>query len=751
MPLSIGERLGPYRIVAWIGAGGMGEVYRARDSRLDRDVAVKIMKDRRPGFEKEARAAAALNHPNIVAVYDVGPDYVVMELVEGDSLRTVLRQGAMLLRDAIEIGGQVADGLAAAHAGRVVHRDLKPENIVLGRDGRPKILDFGLAKRSGISDEKSTFTEPGSIIGTPGYMSPEQVRGQDLDARSDIFSLGLILYEMLTGRRAFLGASAPETMAAIANDRVADLGSGFSPLLQALVMRCLEKDRERRFQSARDLGFSLRSLAASPSKFSNENPTHTSNDFPIDSLAVMPFENTSGNSDGEYLSDGITESLINSLSRISELRVVARSRVFRYKGKEIDPRQAGRDLNVRALLTGRISQRGDSLKVQAELVEAATESQMWGERFHRKLTDIFEVEEEMAEQIARSLRFRLSGEDKDAMVRRYKGNSAAYQRFLQGQYHWKKRTGESLAKAIQCFEESIQLDSTYAMPHAGLACCYLVLVFYNVGDPRVLLAKGKTSAARAVELDPRSGAALATMALLHAWTDWDLDRTNAEVERAIQLDPHDFLIHDWAAFVYATQGRMGEMRREMNKALELDPLALQLQHHAAWFFLLGRQYEQALEQTHRMTELDPSYPLAYLWRGVALERLSRYAEAEDAFRHALALFGGGSLPAFESFLSHCLAVAGRVDESREMLERLERLAQNEYVEPYGLALIYLGLDDPERALGKLEQAVEMRSVYATLQFLSDSRLDGVRSTPRFQKLLHRMGLDSQNHLRDQGR
>ena len=278
MPFSTGESLGPYQIVALIGAGGMGEVYRARDSRLERDVAIKILKDRGPGVEKEARAAAALNHPNIVTVYDVGPDYVVMELVEGESLRAVLRRGALSFHQVIEIGGQVADGLAAAHAGRVVHRDLKPENIMLGRDGRPRILDFGLAKRPGLNNQESTVTEPGSLTGTPGYMSPEQVRGLQLDSRSDIFSLGLILYEMLTGRRAFLAASVPETMAAIVNDRVPEFGSGLSPLLQALVMRCLEKDRERRFQSARDLGFSLRSLIAIPA--SSETPCACPKRFP---------------------------------------------------------------------------------------------------------------------------------------------------------------------------------------------------------------------------------------------------------------------------------------------------------------------------------------------------------------------------------------------------------------------------------------------------------------------------------------
>ena len=360
MPLAAGDKLGPYEILAPLGAGGMGEVYRARDPRLERDVALKVMKDRGPGFEKEARAVAALNHPNIVVVYDVGPDYVVMELVEGESLRQFLRRGSVPFRDAIEYGGQIAEGLAAAHAARIVHRDLKPENIVITRDGRPKILDFGLAKRTGPRDADATQTEPGTVMGTAGYMSPEQVRGHELDWRSDIFSLGLVLYEMLTGRCAFACPSALETMAAITKEPPADFGSGVSPQVQAVVLRCLEKNRERRFQSAGDLAFSLRSLVSE--RYSgDESATQT----PVDSLAVMPFENMGGTPDTEYLGDGITESLINSLSRISGLRVVARSRVFRYKDKEIDPVQAGRDLNVRALLTGRVSKRGDSLRVQA--------------------------------------------------------------------------------------------------------------------------------------------------------------------------------------------------------------------------------------------------------------------------------------------------------------------------------------------------------------------------------------------------
>ena len=320
---------------------------------------------------------------------------------------------------------------------------------------------------------------------------------------------------------------------------------------------------------------------------------------PIDSLAVIPFENVGGNPDMEYLSDGITESLINSLSRISSLRVVARSRVFRYKDREIDPGQVGRDLNVRALLTGRIAQRGESLRVQTELVEAATEAQLWGERFQRRFVDIFEVEEEIAEQIARNLRLRLSGEEQSSLAGRYKGSSEAYQFFLQGQHHWKKRTGDSLGKALDCFHEAVRLDAHYPAAHEGIARCYLVLAFYNIGQPRPLLVQAKAAAERAVELDPRDPGARATMALLLAWLDWDWQRANAEIQQALRKKADDPQIHDWAAFVFATQGRTRDALHEINTALELDPLALQLQHHAAWFFLLTRQFDQALLQTRK--------------------------------------------------------------------------------------------------------------------------------------------------------
>jgi TolB-like protein/tRNA A-37 threonylcarbamoyl transferase component Bud32 len=707
MPLSAGDKLGPYEILALIGAGGMGEVWKARDTRLNRTVAIKRLTGQYfTRFEQEARAIAALNHPHICVLHDMGPDYLVMELVEGETLAARLKRGSLPLDLALKFGAQMADALAAAHVKGIVHRDVKPANVMIASTG-VKLLDFGIAKR----DADETQTASRVAVGTPSYMSPEQREGKACDYRSDIYSLGLVLREMATGSRAGTMAGLPAAFVHI-------------------VERCLAFEPVARWQSAADIREELDWATKSPPK-----------DAPIDSLAVMPFENVGGNPDTEYLSDGITETLINSLSRISSLRVVSRSRVFRYKGKEIDAVQTSKELNVRALLTGRVSLRGDAMRLQAELVEAATETQLWGERFHRTLIDIFEVEQEISEQITRNLQLRLSGEDKRALAGRYKGSPDAYQFFLRGQHHSKRRTPGSIFKALECFQEAIRLDPRYAMAYEGLAKCNLVLSLFNAGQPRRLLEQGKEWVTRAVELEPASGNSRATMALLFARADWDWVRANAEIEKALQLSPEDFQVHDSAALVFAAQGCMGEALSEIRKALELDPLGLQLQHHAAWFFVLDGQFAQVLEQTRQMIELDSGYPFAHLWRGIALERLSRYDEAEAALRKALELFGGGPLPPFDSVLAHCLGVAGREREARDILEKLEYLSQREYVEPFGLCLIHLGLGEHEEALRNLEAGADVRSAWSTMHLMSDSRLNPLRSAPRFRQLLARMGLN----------
>lgn len=732
MGLSTGDRLGPYEIIAPIGAGGMGDVYRARDSRLARDVAVKVVRDRGPGFEKEARSLAALNHPNVVTVYDVGPDYVVMELVEGEPLRELLRRGPLLLPDVVELGAQIAEGLAAAHDARLIHLDLKPENIMISRSRIPKILDFGIARRTGAVTGQSDATETVSslVAGTVGYMSPEQVRAADLDWRSDIFSLGIVLFEMITGRRAFSAASSAETMSAIANEPPADFGSGTNPRLQSIILRCLDKNRERRFQSGRDLAFSLRDLLTSQA----DRPASAAT---IDSLAVMPFENVGGNPDAEYLSDGLTESLINSLSRLSSLRVVARSRVFRYKGKEYEPVDAGRELNVRTLLTGRVSQRGDMLRVQAELVDTASAAQLWGERFHRKFTDIFEVEDEIADQITRNLQIRLSGADRKALGASYRSSSEAYQSYLRGLYHWKQRTLPAVQKAVECFEQAISIDPNYAAAFEGLANCNIVLTYFT-GPPLPLLQKAAAASDRAHQLAPEDGSILATKAAICVWMSWDWKTANTLFEQAIQLAPDSSHAHDWAAFCHVAQGRTAEGLREIRRSLEIEPLALHLLHHSAWFYLADRQYEVALQQTQKILELDSAYPLAYYWRAKTLECLGRLDEAESNFRTLFGIIG--RVASWECEFVHCLALLGKVDEARRLLAEVEEASREHYVDPWAIAIAHLGLGQIDRALDRMDEAVRNHSAYLSINQMTDTRLDPVRSHPRFQQTLRAMGL-----------
>lgn len=733
MGLSTGDRLGPYEIIAPIGAGGMGDVYRARDTRLGRDVAVKVVRDQGPGFEKEPKALAALNHPNVVAIYDIGPDYVVMELVEGEPLRELLRRGPLPLADLVEFGSQVAEGLAAAHDAHLVHLDLKPENIMISRSRVPKILDFGIARRTGAAKQAdATETVSSLIAGTVGYMSPEQVRGQDLDWRSDIFSLGLVLFEMCTGRRAFSAVSSAETMSAIANEPPSDFGSGVNPRLQALILRCLDKNRERRFQSGRDLAFTLRDLLTSQV----DRPAAAAT---IDSLAVMPFENVGGNPDTEYLSDGITESLINSLSRVASLRVIARSRVFRYKGKEYEPVDAGRELNVRTLLTGRVSQRGDMLRVQAELVDTASGAQLWGERFHRKFTDIFEVEDEIAGQITSNLQIRLSGSERQAMEANYRKSSEAYQHYLRGLYHWKQRTVPTVLKAIECFEAAIAIDPNYAAAYEGLANCNIVLTYFT-GPPMPLLQKAAAASDRAHALATEDGSILATKAAICVWLAWDWNSANAYFEKAIQLAPESSHVHDWAAFCNVAQGRTAEGLREIRAALEIDPLALHLLHHSAWFYLADRQFEAALEQTRKMIELDPAYPLAYYWRAKTLECLGRLGEAESSYRKLFGLIG--RVPSWECEFVYCLGFMGKVEEARQLFDAVAEASREHYVDPWAIAIAHLGLGESDLALDRMEEALRIHSAYLSINQMTDVRLDPLRTHPRFVEILRSMGLST---------
>jgi non-specific serine/threonine protein kinase len=745
MSLTPGTRIGPYEIQYAIGAGGMGEVYRARDTSLGRDVAIKVLPDmfaddpeRLARFEMEARTLAALNHPNIAQVYGLQKgegrpalSALVMELVEGETLRDRISRGPFQPEKALDVAIALAETLSAVHAKGITHRDLKPENIFLTGDGRIKVLDFGLARWHSpeVNAELTmlpTQTMAGVIMGTIGYMSPEQVRGERADARSDIFALGCVVHEMLTARRAFDRPTTAEALAAILKEEPQELDA-VPEHFRRVIGHCLEKDPRQRYQSARDLAFELRGLATA-----RDAPS-----APADSLAVLPFTNAGG-ADAEYLSDGIAESLTNAFSQIARLRVVPRSVAVRYKGQEIDPPRIGRELGARMLLSGKVIERNSRLSVQVELVDAAANKQVWGERLHRPLADIFEVEEEITHRIVDKLRVRLSGDEKKQLARRYTENREAYQLYLKARYHFLKRTGEGLQKGIQYCEQAIEKDADFALAHAALSDCYGVLSAVSQSTPHVFRAKAKAAAIKAVEADPTLAEAQNSLAYTRAYCDWDWAGADAGFRHALELNPSLWITHDWYALTLGCQGRMDEALAHNHHARELDPLSVVLHHHATWLLWLARRYDEAIEFSRKALELDPGFGWTYFWLGLALEQTSSREDAIAAFRRGSELTGG--MIQMQAAVAHTLATVGRRDEAAELLHEIEHPTTPRYVDPYSVGVVHVALGQRDHALNWLDKAVAEMATFLTMFGKSDPRLDPLRADPHFVELLRRMRL-----------
>jgi serine/threonine-protein kinase len=781
----IGRTLGHYKVQSLVGAGGMGEVYRARDMRLERDVAVKILPEHLASnsealhrFEREAKAVAALSHPNILAIHDFGSEqgisYAVMELLEGETLRNRLKKSTLDWRKAVEIGMAIAEGLAAAHAKGVIHRDLKPENIFITNDGQVKILDFGIARvKHQVSADAETLTstldttKPGMMMGTIGYMSPEQVRGEKADAPSDIFSFGCVLYEMLGGQQPFLRATAAETIAAILKEEpglLSEKVKGVPEGLARIAQHCLGKESHRRYQSARELVFDLKSILGD-GQISKFNVTgakprvrpqiwigitvsglllavatwfYLSNarKAVFDSLAVLPLVNLSQNVDVEYLSDGITEGIINSLSQLPQLRVMARSTVFNYKGKQIDPRLIGKELNVKAVFTGRMQQRGDTLTVQADLVNTSDGSQLWGERFNRNISDLLVVQEEIAKQISEKLRLKLSGVEQQRLTKRYTENAEAYQLYLKGRFYSNQFNTEGLKKGIEYMNRAIEADPTYALAYAGLSASYFDAsnIVFPVNE---VMPKVKAAALRALQLDEMLAEAHTSLAQVNERYDWNWEESEREYKRAMEINPNYARAHQWYGYYLAEQGRLNEAIASMTRARELDPLTPYISSALSYFYYLARRTDEAIMQLQKMIKMDPNFVVTHYTLGLAYEQKGMFEQAIAEFGEAQKLDPDGWAPS--AFSARTYALWGKRDEAQRRLDELVRSAKQKHVDPYNIGVIHASLGNIDEAFRWMDQAYQERSEELLLLKV-DPRIDNLRSDPRYLDLLRKLKL-----------
>ena len=815
----------------------MGEVYLAQDTKLDRKVALKVLPsevalnhDRMRRFVLEAKAAAALNHTNIAHIYEIdeqgGQTFIAMEFIEGVTLREKIHREHADLRDLLRHLQQVGEGLAKAHAAGIVHRDLKPDNIMITGDGVTKILDFGLAKLLETKPENVAepadaatvlmavrHSKPGVVMGTVGYMSPEQAQAKTVDQRSDIFSFGCLLYEVTTRRMPFAGDSIIDTLHKIIYEpapSIIDLNPLASPDLQRVIRKCLAKEPEKRYQTILDTVNDLEELieemkgasnmersVAPPASAKTSGPLtvgeettngdarsesfvslrqqpassaeyivsgirqhkliavivllavvagavalglylHARNtEVAIESIAVLPFVNQNNDPETEYLSDGLTDSIINSLTQLTDLKVIARSSVFRYKGKQTDPIAVANELGVRAVLTGRIMQRGDRLTIGVELIDARDNKQLWGEQYERKLSDLLALQHEVAEEITSNLRLKLSGVEQERMAKHYTENTDAYQLYLKGRFYWNKRTGESIKKAIEYFDQAIEKDPAYALAYVGLADCYVVPA--NPQPPSEKMPKARAAAMRALELDERLAEAHTALARVLVVYDWNWAGAEKEFKRAIELNPRYAGAHQWYGGYLEMLGRRDESLAERRQALELDPLSLAVNFELAMAFYYAREYDKAIQQFQKTLQLDPNFPLVHAHLPAAYEQKGMYDEAIAGFQKGTALRGGTEWSFSMSGLGHVYAVSGKKAEARVVLDELLLISRQEYVPADSIALVYAGLGEKDQAFAWLEKAYEEHA-FKMAWLKVEPQWDSLRSDPRFADLVRRVGL-----------
>lgn len=739
----IGKTISHYKIIEKIGEGGMGVVYKAQDIKLDRVVALKFLPQylasdpiEKERFFQEAKATSALSHPNILTIHDLdeydGQFFISMEYLEGQTLKSKIQKEKLRIEQIIDFGLQIAEALKLAHDKSIIHRDLKSDNLMVLKDGRVKIMDFGLAKWK----KSPNLTKTGTTVGTLNYMSPEQVQGITVDHRTDLWSFGVVLYEMLTGQLPFQGDYEAATIYSIINEEplpISGRSKDAPESLNLIMERALKKDLSERYQDVKEV---LNDLKQTQKELKQVSRNLT----PQKSIAVLPLDNISPDKENEYFSDGLTEEIIMNLSKIKDLKVISRTSAMHYKGTKKPLKQIAKELQVQYILEGSVRKHGPDLRITAQLIDAVQDSHLWAERYNGTVEDVFEIQEKVAGEIAEALKLKLSPPEQRNIERRQTKNPEAYQLYLMGRFYWNKRTEESFKTAVGYFNQAIELDPNYALPLVGLADTHILTGVYCYQRPHVVMPKARQAAQKALELDNELAEAHASLAHIKMLYDWDWAGAESEFKQAIGLTPNYAPAYLWYSLTLSAQGKLEEALIEIKKAQELDPLSLIINTDVGLVHYFAGRYDLAIRELLKALEMDPNFFVTRLALAMAYEQVGKFEEAIAEVKRALSLSQDSTL--LLAALGQSYAVAGKKEKAQEVLAKLHEISKVRFVSPYSIAHLYTSLGDKEQALVWLQKAYEERILFIIHALLKvDPSFRILHSEPGYIELLKKVGLD----------